>query len=238
MKAVSGGAATMAIARLSLMRFLRSRILLVAAVFAFLPLLPFALGADSEASVEVRWEHYFKSLAYVHMLVAALLMAPAIAEEIEDKTYTYLWSRPIPRWSVLAGKLLIGSLIASILLGASALVATGVAGTPEGSILARSLVAVFLGVIAVGCISSSLGILLPKHPLAGAITYFLVLDSMIGAMPFSGARISVMHNVIEISGHGSQSDILTSVLWLCGAALSWTLVALWLLGRKELSTGS
>lgn len=238
MKAVGGGAATMAIAGLSLTRFLRSRILLVSGLFAFLPLLPFLLGADSEHSAEHRWESFFKTLAYVHMLVAALLMAPAIAEEIEDKTYTYLWSRPIPRWSVLAGKLLVGSLFAAIFVGASAAVGTGVAGMPEMDVLLRSFFALGLGVLAVGCISASLGTLLPKHPLAGAITYFLVLDSMIGALPFSGARISVMHNVIELSGNGDGSSMLTSLLWLMGVALLWTLVALWLLGKKELSTGS
>ena len=61
---------------------------------------------------------------------------------------------------------------------------------------------------------------------------------MIGALPFSGARISVMHNVIELSGNGDGSSIGTSLLWLMGIALLWTMVALWLLGRKELSTGS
>jgi ABC-type transport system involved in multi-copper enzyme maturation permease subunit len=238
MKAVSSGAATIAIARLSLTRFLRSRILLVAAVFAFLPLLPFLLGADSEHSVEHRWESFFKTLAYVHMLVASLLMAPAIAEEIEDKTYTYLWSRPISRWSVLAGKLLVGTLLAATFVCASAAAGIGVAGMPEMDILVQSFAALLLGVLAVGCIASSLGILLPKHPLAGAITYFLVLDSMIGALPFSGARISVMHNVIELSGNGDGSSMVTSLLWLMGIALLWITVALWLLGRKELSTGS
>lgn len=239
MKAVSGGTATLAIARLSLTRFLRSRVLLVAGVFAFLPLLPFAFGADEDSSPELRWKHYFEAVAYVHMLVASLLMAPVIAEEVEDKTYTYLWSRPIPRWSVLAGKLLTGGLIATAFLGASALAATQVTGLLDIGILAQGMFALTIGVVSVGCISSSLGILLPKHPLAAAITYFLVLDSMIGAMPFAASRISVMHNVIALSGHGRhESSPVTALLWLCGLAVFWTAISLWRLARKELSTGS
>ena len=238
MKALSGSAASLAIARLTLQRFLRSRVLLVAGAFAILPMVPYALGAGIDMSIEERWQGYIQGMSYMHMLVASLLMAPAIAEEIEDKTYTYLWSRPIPRWSVLAGKLLTGTCIASALLVASALVATLVTGMPEASALAMSLLALVLGVAAVGVVASSLGVLLPKHAIAAALTYFMVGDLIIGAIPFAAARISVSHNVIEIAGASEEASIPMSLIWLAIVAAFWGLVALWVLGRKELSTGS
>ncbi len=239
MKAQSGSAATLAIARLTLLRFMRSRVLLVAGVFALLPMVPFALGAGVDKDVDHRWQDYLTAMSYMHMLVASLLMAPAIAEEIEDKTYTYLWSRPIPRWSVLAGKLLTGTCVASALLVASALVATLVTGMPQPAVLVMSLLALVLGVATVGVVASSLGVLLPKHAIAASLTYFMVVDLILGSIPFAAARISVSHNVAEIAvGAADEASIPMSLIWLGAVAAFWGLLALWILGRKELSTGS
>ncbi len=239
MKALSGSAATLAIARLTLLRFLRSRVLVVAGVFSLLPMVPFALGAGIDQSVDDRWQSYYQGMSYMHLLVASLLMAPAIAEEIEDKTYTYLWSRPIPRWSVLSGKLLTGTCIASCLLVASALVATLVTGMPEGPVLALSFLALVLGVATAGVVASSLGVLLPKHAIAASLTYFMVGDVIIGNLPFAAARISVSGNVAEIAiGHRGEASIPMSLIWLAVVASCWGLVALLVLQRKELSTGS
>lgn len=239
MKAQPATRAVFAIARLTALRFMRSRVLWIATFLAILPMVPFALGAGIDESVAERWQDYLEAIAYMHMLVASLLMSPAIAEEIEDKTYTYLWSRPIPRWSVLVGKLITGTCIASAMLVASALVATFVTGMPEGLVLARSLLALVLGVIAVGVISSSLGILLPKHAIAASLTYFMVLDLIIGSLPFAAARVSVSHNVIEIGvGAAPEASTPTSLLWLAIMSSVWGLLALWNLSRKELSIGS
>ena len=239
MRALGGATATLALFRLTTLRFVRSRVLWVAALFAFLPLLPFAFSAGAGDDPHTRWADYFEVISYVHMLVAALLMAPVVAEEIEEKTYTYLWSRPIPRWSVLAGKLMSGATLAGLILTASALAATAVTGLADSALLLQGIAALLLGALCVGCVSASLGIFMPKHSLAISITYFLLLDSMVGAMPFAGARMSVMHNVLAISGHGpDKNSFAVSLAWLGGVAVFWTLLAIWNLGRKELSTGS
>lgn len=239
MKAPATSSAVFAIARLTGLRFIRSRVLWIATVFSILPMVPFAFGLGIDDTVEQRWASYLNAMAYMHMLVASLLMSPAIAEEIEDKTYTYLWSRPIPRWSVLAGKLLTGACITCALLLVSALVATFVTGMPEGVVLARSLLSLVLGAVAVGIISSSLGILLPKHSIAASLAYFMVLDFIIGNIPFAAARVSVSHNVIEIGvGLTPEASMPMSLLWLGIMSAVWGLLALWNLSRKELSIGS
>src|SRR5262249_18729219 len=38
-------------------------------------------------------------------MLPAMFVGSSIGEEIEERTSTYLWSRPIARWAVLAGKL-------------------------------------------------------------------------------------------------------------------------------------
>ena len=221
--APSSVGAVMAIAQLTLTRFLRSKVIFVAGILAMLPLIPLLVATNQDTEIAENWRGLIGVSALVQLLVASLLTAPVIAEEIDDKTYAYLWSRPIPRWSILAGKLLVGSLVAIVMIGISLGLGSKIA----------------LGVIATGCIASALGTLLPKHPLAVSVSYFLVLDFGIGVMPFAAARMSVMHNVIAISGVGPDANtIVTSILWLVGLSVFWTTITLRRLVRKELSTGS
>lgn len=231
--------AVIGIAQLTLSRFLRSKTMWVAAVFAAIPLLPLMVSVQKIEDPAENWESFLKVAAYMQLLVASLLTAPAIAEEIEDKTYTYLWSRPIPRWTVLAGKLLIGGILGIAMMGACVGLGSQIAGIQDPFVIISGVGAIALGIVAAGCIGSCFGTLLPKHPLAVSISYFMVLDLGIGAMPFSAARLSVMHNVIAFSGHGDHAHTtVTSLLWLAGLSIFWTSITLWRLGRKELSTGS
>ncbi len=231
--------AVIAIAQLTLTRFLRSKTLWVAAILAVIPLLPLLIGAREAKDPIQNWEKFIKIAAYMQLLVVSLLTAPAIAEEIEDKTYTYLWSRPIPRWTVLAGKLLIGGILGTAMMAISLGLGSQIAGLTDPVVIATGITAMTLGVITTGCIASCFGTLLPKHPLAISISYFMVLDLGISATPFSGARFSVMHNVIAISGFGPHANtVITSALWLLGLCVFWTGISLSRLSRKELSTGS
>ncbi len=235
----SGMSAVVAIAQLTLIRFLRSKTIFVASVLALLPLVPLLVGAGKGDPPEENWENFLGVAAYMQLLVAALLMAPVIAEEIDDKTYTYLWSRPIPRWSVLFGKLLVGGLLAVGMMSICLVVGSQIAHIKSPGLIATALAAFAIGVFAAGSIAACFGTLLPKHPLAVSISYLLVLDFGIGAMPFAISRISVMHNVIALSGHGPHANTLaTSLAWLMGITVFWTAITLWRLGRKELSTGS
>lgn len=238
MKAVANSTAVLAIASMTARRFLRSRILLIAVVFAALPLLPFLLGAHVDSSELHRWRDYVALTSAMQLLVAALLSAPAIAEEIEDKTYAYLWSRPISRWTVLAGKLLTASLLGIALFAIAVIAGKAITDFSNAAMVGKAIVGLGFGVITASCMASAFGTLMPKYPLAFSISYFLVLDMGIGAMPFAGARLSVMHNVMEIAGLGESPGFLTSVAWLLGLASFWTLVGLWRLARNELSTGS
>lgn len=228
-----------AIAKLTLTRFLRSKVIYVAGVIAMLSLLPLIITSKQHDDAGRHWSDFIDVTAFVQLLVASLLTAPVIAEEIDDKTYAYLWSRPIPRWTILAGKLIVGCLIAIVIMGVCLILGSQIANVSDTSALVSAFSGMALGVVATGCIASGFGTLMPKHPLAIAISYFLVLDLGIGAMPFAAARLSVMHNVFAISGVGPNANtIVTSVLWLAGLSVFWTTITLRRLVRKELSTGS
>ncbi len=233
----SSARATIAIASLTLRRLTRSKAIWVAGFMGLLPLIPLLITQSHTDDPEVHWRNFMQFTAYMQLLVGAMLTAPIIAEEIEDKTYAYLWSRPIPRWTVFAGKLLVGASLAAAIMATAAMLGNSMIGA--SSELPMAVVAIVLGVFSSGCLAACFGTLLPKHPLAFSLAYFMVLDFGIGAMPFALARISVMHNVISLAGLGEHADTTgTSLLWLLGIGGFATALTLWRLGRKELSTGS
>ncbi len=237
--APSGAGAVAAIAQLTLTRFLRSKIIFVAGVIALLPMIPLIVTSSQHDNAGRHWKEFIELTAFVQLLVASLLTAPVIAEEIDDKTYAYLWSRPIPRWAILAGKLLVGCLISIAMMSICLVLGSRVAKVGDPAAIVSALVGMALGVVTTGCMASAFGTLLPKHPLAASIGYFLVLDLGIGAMPFAIARFSVMHNVVALSGYGPDANtVVASVFWLLGLAALSTASTLRRLARKELSTGS
>jgi len=87
----------------TLKRLTRGKALWIAAGLAALPVV-FAVvlqGAGRSASPS----ELFAPTMLLFAVLPALLVGASVGEEIEDRTSTYLWSRPIARWAVLAGKL-------------------------------------------------------------------------------------------------------------------------------------
>jgi len=211
----------------------------VASILALLPLIPILAGASADDSPAETWEHFLNAASVVQLLVTALLTAPVIAEEIEDKTYAYLWSRPIPRWTVLVGKLIVGCLLSLGMMTVCLVVGSQLAHVTNIELILRGVLAIAAGVVATGFIASCLGTLAPKHPLAISICYFFILDIGIGAMPFAAARISVRHNVVALGGHGiHQDNLVTTIAWLIGISIFWGAITIRRLARSEMSTGS
>ena len=96
----SGLASTFVLARVTWTRLVRGRALWVSLFVAALPCLYAAMMRGG-----VQDELYAFEILILAIL-APMFISSSLGEEIEDRTTTYLWSRPIPRWAVLAGKLL------------------------------------------------------------------------------------------------------------------------------------
>jgi len=115
-------------------------------------------------------------------LLPAMFVGASIGEEIEDRTSTYLWSRPIARWAVLAGKLCVLAPLVSALI-----VAGWVAGVVIWSQAPPSLIsclALAASGLATSLVAAAIATLVPRHAMAFTIAYMLV-DAFIGALPFS-----------------------------------------------------
>ena len=103
---LTGFEATIALARLALTRLLRGKALWFALGLGLLPSLLALAWRAGNAEVMTVWERSVTSYALVMTIIAPILVASSLSDEIDDRTAAYLWSRAVPRWTVVAGKLL------------------------------------------------------------------------------------------------------------------------------------
>jgi hypothetical protein len=223
-------AAVREIVGLSWKRVLRGRTLWIAAIIAAVPV---AFGAALRISGPRRG--LADELLTLQMLVLAVLppmfIAGSIGEEIEDRTITYLWSRPIPRWAVLVGKLLALAPIAMVLIVASWHIACalGLEAMPSP----RSHAALAAAAVVVSAIAAGIAVLVPRYGMALTIGYMLI-DFWIGILPASIANFSVLHHVLSISFPSpDRGDVPTAAIWLAVIAAGWLGLGLWRIRRLE-----
>ncbi|HEU0036325.1 MAG TPA: ABC transporter permease [Kofleriaceae bacterium] len=226
-------ATTWTIAAVTLRRLVRGRALWVSVAIAVLP-----VGFAYLLHARGRSEHgvLVDVLAFEQLVLAvlpALFIASSIGEEIEDRTTTYLWSRPIPRWSIVAGKLVaLAPIICALSLASwSAAVLAGVGTLPE----LRSDVALALGAIALSMIAATLGVLVPRYAMAVTICYMLFLDLPLGAMPASIRNLSVTYHVrviADVLGKATETAS-HSVIAIAVIAAIWTVVGVLRVRRLE-----
>lgn len=231
-RAVPGGlSAMLAIITLTWKRVLRGRALWVGAVLAFVPLL--YAGGMHIAGVErgVR-PNLFIFEQIVLSVMTPMLVASSIGEEIEDRTITYLWSRPVPRWAVLLGKLVALVPIPAVLIGVSWCIGLklGLGFTP----MARSYVALLAGGAAVGMISTGLAVLVPRYGMALTICYML-LDNAMSNIPASIQSFTVAFNVRAMAQVPSisEGDPTEGAIGLAVIGMIWLGVGLWRIRRLE-----
>ena len=242
---MSGWSALTVQAGWTVRRLVRGRLLWVALLFALGPVaFTFLVVQFGRAA---RWEVLFPPLLLLVRIVAPLLSAALIADEFEDRTFTYLWSRPLPRWSVLAGKLL-GTVPVSVALMCIVTIicyqlgargAVPAAPWPELA-LPRALGAVSLSALALALAGGGIAVLVPRHGLGVGYAYVLVLDTSLGAMPFSIQRLSISFHADVLGGLEPPGETATagaSAAWLVGIGLFWLALALWRLARSEFAVG-
>jgi ABC-type transport system involved in multi-copper enzyme maturation permease subunit len=134
-------------------------------------------------------------------LVALVMASAVVAEEIEDRTITYLFTRPMPRAAILVGRWLAAALpIAAFLcLSAAGVVqllegaerVEGAEGLPPG-FLGRILVTVTLGGIVYSALFASLGALF-KRPMLIGLGYTFVYENFLGNLPGSNQKGTVLY---------------------------------------------
>lgn len=213
--------------RITWRRLFRGRAVWVCLGIALLPALL--------AAVVPRSHDTFELVTLAEFLVMTVLppvfVASSIGEEIEDRTTTYLWSRPIARWTMIVGKLVALAPIAMFLVAAGWYLAAQASTTQTAS--SDSLIAFAAGALGISIMSAGFGTLVPKQGMALAIIYLVILDSAIGAIPASLQKISITHQVLLLSGLDEPASKLEPAITMVIIAGVWLAIGLLRLRRRE-----
>lgn len=231
-RALGGLGATAVLARMTARRLFRTRSFWLSVALAGLPLL-FLAGLASEWTADERWRRVLVAMAPVLGVLVPLNLASIIAEEAEEATYSFLWSRPLPRWSVTAGK------SAALLPFATGLMIAAVIGSWAISTsgdhvdwLLRGIAAAVLGCAAAGALSVALGTLVRRQAIATSVGYLLVVDFPMGKIPLSISNLSITGHFTDLA---SGESTVTAIIWLAAMTAVWSAIAVWRVGRIELS---
>jgi len=176
-----------------------------------------------------------------------------IADEIEDKTITYLFTRPIPRGGVLLGKYL-AYLACTVFVVLPSVVITYLCVVPmRGSLggsfidLVKDLVLLAIGLAVYGAVFAAVGARL-KRPILTGLFFIFGWEQVALAIPGYMRQFTVAYYLQALVPHALPSDSVVSLIQSIfhdtpslGTALFWLaailLVFLWIAAvsveRKE-----
>lgn len=224
----STGSVLWTLFRLTLTRISRGRLVWVGVAISILPILfAIVLGINHARDA-------LSATFAVELLVLAILppmfAAPAVAEELEDRTATYLWSRPLARPTILAGKLLALAPVAAAFVIVSWWLAARI-GSNESPPLG-TVGAVAAGAFGVSAVAAGLATLAPKRGMALAVIYVLLVDLPVGQIPASIQWLSVTHATTVLAGFEAGSRA-SGGLALAVISAVWLAVAFRRVGQLE-----
>lgn len=239
--ATSEATAVKVIARITWLRLRRGRSKWVSLLLALLPVVFATLLGVFGADEDRGWEMVMTfTLRLAAMLSVAIHLAPSVGEELESRTYTYLWSRPMPRRALVLGKLVATAPMAAALFVVAVSVSWIIAWQADAGEHLGDLVRALLAVVGAVAAGSSLalvaGTFFPRHPLAVILGYVIVGDRLLGFIP-ALRMVSVYYHAISIAGvrdpmllSESLSAGLVGILVL---AVGWLALAVWRVERTE-----
>jgi ABC-type transport system involved in multi-copper enzyme maturation permease subunit len=216
----SGLSTALTIAGLTWKRLVRGRALWVSALIAMLPVSFAALRGMTLFGAE----EVFAFEILVLAVLAPMFVASSIGEEIEDRTITYLWSRPVPRWAVLAGKLFALVPITIMLSLASWILAIRAGSHAMPPI--QSCVALAVGTLTISLLSTGIATLVPKHGMALTVAYLLFFDFPLGVLPAKLQELSISHQIRALSGlHWTEDSLATPAVAIALLATAWAVIS-------------
>ena len=192
------------------------------------------------------WVFY---LRFAVPVLAVFYGTSLMADEVEDKTITYLFSRPIPRGAVLLGKYLAYLVCTvAVVLPSVVLVYLLIMSRPGGSLaggfldLVKDLVVIVLGLATYGALFAWVGAQF-KRPLLTGLAFVFAWEPAILVIPGYLRRFSVAYYLQGLVPQAMPTDdstvsLLTSLFRefpSAGTSLFWlaviTAVTLWLAMR-------
>jgi hypothetical protein len=222
----SAASAVRTLAAITLTRLGRSKAPWIGLVIAGVPVVYAVLAPGHMATPGVLFQVSMLILA----LLPAMLVGSSIGEELDDRTSTYLWSRPLPRWAVLVGKLCALTPIVIALALAGWIATIGVTG--DAASLASCL-ALAAGATAASLIAAGIATVMPRHSMAMTLVYLLA-DSFIGVLPFSARELSITHQTAVLADlSDAPQALVTPLITMAIVSGVWLVIGLLRIRRLE-----
>lgn len=198
---------------------------------------------------------YLKALVY---LVSLFFGIPAIHDEIEGRTITYLFTRPLPRGAVYAGRLFAVSTVSGLVLAGSLAICFMIMVVGNSTafsldfaeIYTNYFLVVLLAVMAYTAVFALMGTAL-KRPLIWGVLYIFAWESTISSLPLRLQMWTLewhLRNLV-VSRDDVQQTLMDfvqtllsvehtmpawqSLLVVIGVILGVTLLGGWVFSRKE-----
>jgi hypothetical protein len=220
------GALLSTLTRITWKRMVRGKALWVCFFIALLPVLAAFALRTHDIGTQVSYAVEVGAMA----LVTAVFLASSIGDEIEDRTSTYLWSRPLPRWVVIVGKLLACAPVAIILIVGGWTLANVAAGHPPS---AFSVIAFAVGTLTISTIAAGIVTLVPQHGMALTVAYIVILDGGLNLIPAKIQAISVTRQVRLIAGLEPETALVQPIITLVIIGAIWLAIGLWRVRKLE-----
>ena len=235
--------AALVIARFAWMRLWRGKSYWISVLLALAPVVLAWLPGVSAGTPAERWRRALELAIQIVPLSAAIQLAQAVAEELEGHTVTYLWTRPISRTALLAGKLLaalplvLGVAVLPVMVAyvITHLDAPG-AGPSHLGDLGAALAATTLGGLTASMVAAGIGALFPRQAFVVALAYLLFLDKVLGFVPNLG-YVSIMHHMRALAGFETEVSPVAAAIALPVLALAWLGIGIARLGTLEPTGG-
>ena len=196
------------LARLTLLRARRSHQLLLTALVAALPVLgACAALASGNADADLFHTMVDGYLRFLVPFVAAIQATASLADEVQNKTVTYLFCRPIPRWTVPLAKSAAGLVVNLVLLWLSLCLVYGLtlAGEPDQyevllPTLARGLLACGLGALLFGAMAGAFGTAVTRYPFVATALFILLTDVAASLVPGKTKVVAMTVHLRVVAG--------------------------------------
>ena len=187
-------------------------------------------------------------LRFVVPVLGAFYGTSLMSDEVEDRTITYLFTRPIPRGAVIVGKylayLVCTELVVLPSVTAAYLLVAPVGGGSIGAafpLLLTDLGILAIGLVVYGAVFALIGALVPRPLVAGLLLVF-GWEQVALLVPGYLRRLTVAHYLQSLVPHAMpQDDTLSAIQSLFSAPPSATsslislaaitAIALWLAAR-------
>lgn len=146
--------------------------LLVSIGFAAIPVLMAALVDWRASELDDNLLNGFYAMLVIPLLALATATA-VFGNEIEDRTLSNLTLTPIPRWQIILPKLLAAISINGGLLIVSIVISVSLAYDGNGTVIAATIIASLLAIIAYSTVFMWLGLMTTRALLVGLLYVFL-----------------------------------------------------------------